>query len=67
MSAWTTSVPTSPGWYWVYGKDGIYMLNVRLGVLGLYIESIGQDILYAIEEYGITHWLGPLPEPDLPT
>lgn len=60
---WTTEAPTEHGWYWAKTKFGVYMFYLAESLGELYFESIGEEWNAAMEEYKITHWLGPLPEP----
>ena len=66
---WTTEPPTEPGWYWVTYAGGVSVIKVRQDEKGLWIE----DGYYSDQRLAIdsawkyhSHWLGPLPEPDLP-
>lgn len=66
---WTTEPPTQTGWYWIYTRKGIfhtYMVHVLKGSTGLYCESIGEELDYVIKDFEISHWLGPLPLPEMP-
>lgn len=51
---WETEPPTEPGWYWV--KE---IIN------GEVARSV-KWFTYSPNDSKITHWLGPLPEPELP-
>ena len=66
---WTTEPPTEPGWYWVTYAGGVSVIKVRQDEKGLWIE----DGYYSDQRLAIdsawkyhSHWLGPLPEPELP-
>jgi hypothetical protein len=66
---WTTTPPTEPGWYWVKcdtGAVSVYLVNLANSVMGLYFESLGESWEYIMEDWKITHWLGPLPPPEPP-
>lgn len=77
IGPWLTSPPTEDGWYWAMHQNnsGPWMAwvdaddqNLRRGQ-GVYcvmgykseIEAAG----FLVEHF--THWLGPLPRPELPT
>lgn len=60
---WKTGKPTGPGWYWAKTDNGIYMFNLQKSATGLYFESVGMWWDAGMNEYKITHWIGPLPEP----
>lgn len=63
---WSTTPPTEPGWYWTKTCRGAYLFNIEKSVGVLYFESVGMWWDEAMEEYKITHWLGPLPVPEMP-
>jgi hypothetical protein len=64
---WTTTPPTEEGWYWVldgepYIAEVFYSYNHRLCA-----DFTDENVPTPIDELpGITHWLGPLPVPELP-
>lgn len=64
---WKTEPPTKEGWYWVYTKD-IGALIVEIDIINnkIYIDKL-VDYDIALEAKDVLHWLGPLPEPNLPT
>jgi hypothetical protein len=65
---WTTEPPTVEGFYWVYDvKDKTYPAEVVLVYKRDGQMRVGEDYEYSMpaERYG-THFLGPLPAPELP-
>lgn len=62
---WTTTPPTKEGLYWAKTKHGIRSFDIESSYNGklYYSDWLLQE---AIGRYDITHWLGPLPVPELP-
>jgi len=65
MLQWQTTPPTEPGWYWVAQRTNDprvtqYYFNGRM-----WMNSPKDYEYFPYEEY-FTHWLGPLPVPELP-
>lgn len=59
---WTTAPPTVEGWYWVrFSNEQIECVTIGI-IDGKPIEKFYDH--WALE--GVTHWLGPLPEPEPP-
>ena len=58
---WTTVPPTQDGWYWAADGGEIEIVLFERGICW----AAGQDEQYVPEKY-YTHWLGPLPVPDVP-
>ena len=59
---WTTEPPTENGYYWAKAIDFEQIVDMVL-IWGGTIRTIGGD------EWGagdFTHWLGPLPVPEVP-
>lgn len=71
---WTTTPPTQPGWYWVYGTplydehpDRFVVQIVFMGQqLSFCIPCDGLECEYLIRPEHVTHWFEPLPEPPAP-
>jgi hypothetical protein len=71
---WTTDKPTEPGGYWAYGKDvhgrGPYVWIVEVdkynGRMDIVFRVFGDEYDPEIEWKDITHWMGPLEEPEPP-
>ena len=65
MNEWTTTPPSSPGYYWTWSKTAsrVYLLELTAKYDGLYEEISG----LSLEDLSaITHWLGPLLVPEAP-
>ena len=63
--AWSTELPTAEGTYWTYAPgEPIYLMELELqsGRLTETISGLTPEDLPRI-----THWLGPLPVPELPS
>lgn len=63
---WTTEQPTELGWYWVYDGFDFYMAELLRPEL---VESFAFIISIDGKRYQVhsfTHFIGPLPEPELP-
>lgn len=62
---WKTGKPTEPGWYWARAQVGIYVFHLKKSEDGrLYFDSPGSWWNATMEEYKITHWIGPMTQPD---
>jgi hypothetical protein len=66
---WTTTPPTKEGWYWAFdARDSVrhvLMIEIAPDGIGYHLTAYTADIPHDIDSY--THWLGPLPIPDLPS
>jgi hypothetical protein len=58
---WTTDPPTEEGWYWVQriGNDSIEIVQFW-NIGGTFQTTDFEGV------NGFTHWLGPLPVPEIP-
>lgn len=74
MVEWTTEAPTRPGQYWVYvvplwedelevGCVDVFIFNGRV-TFDIACDGDGCTRLYRPER--VTHWQGPILEPDPP-
>lgn len=60
--AWVAEPPTEPGWYWVVNSIGaVDMVELRESDL-FYVAGDNQTW----PAFSFTHWLGPLPVPEVP-
>jgi hypothetical protein len=56
---WTTEPPTVEGWYWVKRHSEIDLIFFQDGTVTSSVYDNARALDYS-------HWLGPLPEPELP-
>ena len=65
---WTTTPPTVPGWYWVRKHNGDIDIDNVYECKGMFFIADGYfgDLDLAVTKASYTHWLGPLPIPELP-
>lgn len=67
---WTTEPPTQEGWYWAAGEGlEIQLCNVVWNILDrdnarFQAMQAGNNDMLEFSEF--THWLGPLPVPEIP-
>jgi hypothetical protein len=59
--AWTTTVPTEPGWYWWRRKADGPLMVVKLTTLG-HVYRVGSGYRDRTAEMG-GEWCGPIPVP----
>ncbi len=62
---WMTKVPSEPGWYWTTDHAGTKtIVNVWAGAVRLFVNSSSHDPEGFALLWGISHWAGPIPEPE---
>lgn len=78
-SRWSTNRPTEPGYYWIYTVPcwesdpiiacvEVYVVNREDAVeIGFAIPRSGYECEDELSVERTTHWMGPLPEPTVPT
>jgi hypothetical protein len=73
---WTTNKPTVDGWYWIYYKDHQYLPGIKFiscnylytvnGRLCISEDFEGYECDPTIYPENITHFIGPLEQPQEP-
>lgn len=63
QGTWTTEPPTVKGQYWIRGVVAAFLQVAFVDDMG-FVWVVGYD--KPIPRDGISHWLGPLPEPEMP-
>lgn len=63
--SWATERPIKPGWYWVYDGENVFMAMWDIQFEGYPGKWTNKDTWEDFDNK-ITHWIGPLPEPEPP-
>lgn len=73
IAEWKTEPPTQQGVYWVYARawDGDMVLDITSvaimnGIVSIYFPVGGAEAEPDFKAKDVTHWMGPLPIPELP-
>lgn len=72
LMEWTTEQPTQLGYYWALNKRhermtvGLSIVEVAEHAFMGQVKTMAYDLGQACELSDFSHWLGPLPVPELP-